>query len=100
MVIRIEGLRDAFDATIHGDGARLEVLDRGPGLAPEVRDRLFTPHVTTKGHGAGMGLYLAERIVRTRYEGSLALRDRPGGGVRAVLEVPLGDALGDSGVRA
>lgn len=75
--------------------ARLEVLDRGPGLALEVRNRLFTPHVTTKAHGTGMGLYLAERIARTRYGGSLALHERPGGGVRAVLEVTL-DGVGVS----
>jgi len=67
--------------------ARVEVLDRGPGLAPEVRARLFTPHVTTKPQGTGMGLYLAERIARTRYGGGLTLHERPEGGVRAELLV-------------
>lgn len=80
VVVRVEPLDG-------GARARLEVLDRGPGLAPDVRAKLFTPHVTTKAHGTGMGLYLAERIARTRYGGSLALHERPGGGVRAVLEV-------------
>jgi len=82
VVVRVEPIQD-------GARARLEVLDRGPGLAPDVRARLFTPHVTTKPHGTGMGLYLAERIARTRYRGGLALLDRPGGGVRAVLELAL-----------
>jgi signal transduction histidine kinase len=68
-------------------GARVDVLDRGPGLALEVRERLFTPHTTTKEQGAGMGLYLAERIARTRYGGSLTLDARPDGGTRAVLVV-------------
>ena len=80
VVVRVEPVAD-------GERARLEVLDRGPGLAPEVRAKLFTPHVTTKAHGTGMGLYLAERIARTRYAGSLELHERPGGGIRAVLEV-------------
>jgi signal transduction histidine kinase len=87
VVVRLDRIQD-------GPRVRLEVLDRGPGLAPEVRSRLFTPHVTTKAHGTGMGLYLAERIARTRYGGSLALHERPGGGVRAVLELALEESTG------
>jgi signal transduction histidine kinase len=95
VVVRVEKTQDPLAQPLTGqrgeggDRARLEVLDRGPGLAPDVRARLFTPHVTTKAHGTGMGLYLAERIARTRYGGSLELHDRPGGGVRAVLELLL-----------
>ena len=62
---------------------RLEIEDRGPGLPPEIRERLFTPHLTTKAHGSGMGLFLAQRIVSTRYGGDLQLEDRPGGGTVA-----------------
>ncbi|MDA1265327.1 MAG: HAMP domain-containing sensor histidine kinase [Planctomycetota bacterium] len=68
-------------------GVSLEVLDRGPGLADEVRDKLFTPHLTTKEQGAGMGLFLAHRIATSRYAGTLDLFDREGGGTRAVLTV-------------
>ncbi len=64
---------------------RVEVTDRGAGLAEEVRRRLFTPHVTTKPQGAGMGLFLAQRIATNRYGGRLSLEDRPGGGTLAVL---------------
>lgn len=68
-------------------GARIEVLDRGTGVAASVRNRLFTPHTTTKEQGAGMGLYLAQRIARNRYAGSLALEERTGGGTAATLVV-------------
>jgi len=64
---------------------RLQVADRGPGLPAELRERLFTPHLTTKAHGSGMGLYLAQRIAQTRYGGHLELLDRDGGGTLAVL---------------
>lgn len=68
-----------------GPGPRIEVLDRGPGLPEEVRERLFSPHLTTKSHGAGMGLFLAHRLATRRYAGSLELTDRAGGGTKASL---------------
>ncbi len=66
-------------------GLRVEVEDDGPGLPAAVRSRLFTPHLTTKPNGSGMGLFLAHRIVTTRYGGSLELFDREPRGTRAVL---------------
>jgi signal transduction histidine kinase len=73
--------------------ARLEIEDEGAGLAPEVRDRLFSPHVTTKPHGSGMGLFLAQRLVSGRYGGALVLEPRRPAGTRAVAT--LGHRLGD-----
>jgi C4-dicarboxylate-specific signal transduction histidine kinase len=72
---------------IAGDRGSVQVLveDQGPGLTAAVRARLFQPHVTTKEQGAGLGLFLAERIARRRYGGSLVLADRQPRGLRAVL---------------
>ena len=75
-----------------GEGLRVEVEDRGPGLPPAVREKLFTPHVTTKSNGAGMGLFLAHRIATSRLGGELRLEEREGGGTRAVLELPAAEA--------
>jgi nitrogen-specific signal transduction histidine kinase len=44
--------------------AVLEVLDSGPGPSEAVRDRLFEPFVTDKPEGAGLGLFMAQRIVQ------------------------------------
>jgi signal transduction histidine kinase len=68
-----------------GGRAELEVEDEGPGLPAEVRRRLFSPHVTTKPHGSGMGLFLAHRIAVGRYGGALALEPGATGGTRARL---------------
>ncbi len=69
------------------DGSvRISIQDQGPGLPEAVRDRLFAPHVTTKPHGAGMGLYLTERLARTRYGGALKV-ESPGHGTEAVLQL-------------
>jgi len=75
------------------EGARavVEVADRGPGLATEVRAHLFEPFVTTKRTGTGLGLVIVHRIV-TAHGGALAALDRPGGGTVFRLELPAGTA--------
>jgi len=76
-----------------GGGGRVEVVDAGPGLPAEIAARLFAPHTTTKPHGSGMGLFLAQRIAAGRYGGALALAAAaPGPGTCATLE--LGDRAG------
>ena len=73
-----------------GDGVVFTVSDCGNGLSAEVRERLFQPHVTTKSHGSGMGLFLARRIARGRYRGELTLYDNtdsPQGGTVARLQL-------------
>lgn len=46
-----------------GDEVRVSVEDNGPGIAPEVADRLFDPFVTTKAGGMGMGLMFCRAVV-------------------------------------
>lgn len=69
---------------------RVLITDRGPGLPEEVRQRLFEPFVTTRpvGEGTGLGLYTSQRIAH-ELGGSLALDDAPGGGTRAILDLPI-----------
>lgn len=69
------------------DGVELAIEDRGPGLAPEMRERLFHPFATGRRGGVGLGLALAHRIV-TLHGGRIRLEDRPGGGTRALLSFP------------
>jgi len=62
-----------------GDCARIDVSDDGPGIPPEVRDRIFDSFFTTKdvGHGTGLGLATARRIVVDRHGGSLTVDSEP-----------------------
>jgi len=76
--------------------ASIDILDEGPGLPREVREKLFTPHVTTKPAGSGMGLFLAHRLATSRYGGSLTVKDREGArGTVAVLTLRDRVASGD-----
>ena len=50
---------------------QLEIRDRGPGLAPEVQQRAGQPFFTTKGHGFGIGLFLANATIE-RFGGKVA----------------------------
>jgi signal transduction histidine kinase len=68
-------------ATRHdGDCAVVEITDDGPGIPPELRDRIFDSFFTTKdvGSGTGLGLATARRIVVEGHDGSLTVDSRPG----------------------
>ncbi|HEX6898790.1 MAG TPA: ATP-binding protein [Thermoanaerobaculia bacterium] len=69
------------------EGTEVAIEDRGPGLSPEIRGRLFHPFATGRPGGVGLGLALAHRIV-VLHGGRIRLEDRPGGGTRAVLFFP------------
>lgn len=65
----------------------ITIADRGPGLAPEVRERLYQPFVTGRPGGVGLGLALAYRIA-SLHGGTLDLADREEGGTVATLVLP------------
>lgn len=79
------GGRIAVSVSAAGNGVQIDVDDDGDGVPEELRDRLFQPHVSGKPHGAGMGLYLAQRLARSRYRGGIALHPITPRGTRARL---------------
>ena len=64
------------------------VEDDGPGWPVEQRDTVLEPYMTTKKAGTGLGLSLVHRTV-LQHGGSLTLGDRPEGGARVTLGLPL-----------
>ena len=57
----------------------IAVADSGPGISPDVADKLFQPFVTTKSQGMGMGLSICRGIVEA-HGGKLTIEGSPGGG--------------------
>ena len=58
---------------ISGKWISLRIRDTGPGVDPEIRDKLFEPGVTTKSGGWGVGLALSRRIVEGVHRGRIEL---------------------------
>ena len=69
-----------------GDAVVIEVDDNGAGIAND--SNLFVPFYTTKTNGSGVGLALARQIVEA-HAGSVTLSNRPQGGARATVTLPL-----------
>ena len=71
----------------HGD-ARLEVRDRGTGIAPDAVAKVFEPFVTTKRDGLGLGLAICRSIV-TAHGGHIWAVNNPERGATLVVSLPL-----------
>ncbi len=93
--VLINLVQNALDAAPHGsditlsvrrtdEGARVSVTDQGPGLPPEIEERVFEPFVTSKEHGSGIGLVVARSLAR-QHGGELTLG--PGADRRGVIAV-------------
>jgi signal transduction histidine kinase len=54
----------------------IQVIDNGPGIIPEVLEKIFIPFFTTKPDGSGIGLSLSRQIMRL-HRGSLTARSQP-----------------------
>jgi two-component system, LuxR family, sensor kinase FixL len=98
-------LRNAIDALLSSSGAsrsivigagvvdrtvEITVADSGPGIADEVRSRIFEPFVTTKADGMGMGLAISRSIVEAQ-GGRLRLVATGEGGTRFAFDLPIAE---------
>lgn len=80
----VEALRETpepsitLDVAAKGRRVTIRISDNGPGVAPEVRERLFTPFTTDKRDGVGLGLVISRDIV-AGFGGELSLEPTPRG---------------------
>ena len=90
-------VQNAFDASppeasveicvAGGESVRVSVLDRGPGVATSLGEKIFEPGVTTKARGSGLGLTIARALMR-QHGGDVTLVPREGGGTVATMQLP------------
>ena len=80
--------------TTEKDDAIITIADRGPGIAESERENVFSPFYRLESSrnretgGTGLGLTIARTIIR-RHGGDIQLSDRPGGGLRINVTLPL-----------
>jgi signal transduction histidine kinase len=92
--LRYAARRVVITATATGDLARVSIDDDGPGIPAQDRSRVFDRFVRLdvsreRGSGTtGLGLAIASEIAHAHH-GDITLLDRPGGGTRAVVTLPL-----------
>ncbi len=75
---------------LEGDEVCISITDDGPGMPPEVRERIFLPFFTTKaqGQGTGLGLALSQGIVQ-RHQGRIEVDSEPGRGTTFRVRLPV-----------
>lgn len=66
------------------------VADSGPGISPEVRDKIFHPFVTTKKGGSGIGLAMARKIIESHH-GLIDVQSTPEAGTAFRVRIPCED---------
>ncbi|HSH75073.1 MAG TPA: ATP-binding protein [Longimicrobiales bacterium] len=92
-----ESGRVSVSARRDGDSVLVDVVDGGPGVAPEHRDHIFDPFYTTKevGAGAGLGLHVVRTVVES-HRGSVEASFEPGP-TRFSVRLPVGVRAGGVG---
>ncbi|MFZ3565877.1 ATP-binding protein [Streptomyces sp. BH097] len=87
-------------ASAHGDRVELRVVDRGPGVPDDAKDRIFAPFQrygdAPRGAGVGLGLAVARGFAEAM-GGTLIAEDTPGGGLTMVLTLRVAGVAAQGG---
>ncbi len=81
--LRLRGRRSG-----DGSAAELEVIDSGPGIAPENLQRVFEAGFSTRPGSPGLGLAVCREVVE-QHGGTITVESRPGRGARFLVRLPL-----------
>jgi len=74
------------DIDSHAGQLHLIIRDTGPGIAPEILDRIFNPFFTTKDKGTGLGLAIVHRIIEA-HNGTISAGNDPLGGAKFEVRI-------------
>ena len=92
VVNAIETMPEGGELGVHSSAneetAEIRISDTGPGIPPELRDKIFRLYFTTKKEGSGIGLAMAFRIVQL-HDGTIDFTSEPGKGTTFFIRLPL-----------
>lgn len=83
-----EGGEITLIGTAEPDSVRLDIIDTGDGLPPEVIAKIFKPFFTTKPGGNGLGLPITRKIIEA-HGGKLEVASEPGHGTKFTVWLPV-----------
>jgi len=86
-VSQANGSIDVSGSPLVNGGYEILVSDRGPGVPPEDRVKIFEPFFSKRPGGSGLGLAVCHSILRA-HGGSIAAEDRDGGGTTFRVTLP------------
>lgn len=69
----------------------IKIVDNGPGIPPEIQERIYDPFFTTKavGVGTGQGLSIVHAVIVERHQGSLRMESTSGQGTTFTIRLPI-----------
>jgi signal transduction histidine kinase len=92
VVNAIQAMKDGGELRLEcsnaADTAEIRIIDSGPGVPPELRDKIFRLYFTTKQGGSGIGLAMTFRIVQL-HDGTIDFSSEPGKGTTFVIRLPI-----------
>lgn len=80
-------------ASVDGDVVEATVADDGPGIPPDLQERVFQAYFTTKEEGTGLGLFVTRKMLADQ-GGSIACTSTPGAGAVFRVRLPRADRAG------
>lgn len=80
----------ASDLAADNNSLRITITDNGPGIRPDVIDKLFDPYFTTKKKGTGLGLSICHSII-AQHGGAMTVSSPPGSGAKFTILLPASD---------
>ena len=66
----------------------IRIIDTGPGISDDLKERLFIPYFSTKGSGRGLGLAIVHKII-SEHGGMIKIEDHVPQGAVFVIELPV-----------
>jgi signal transduction histidine kinase len=88
-----EPVRISIEVEQHSSLLKIRFADNGPGIAADLRNRLFTPFVTGRNDGSGFGLALIKKLVEA-HSGEIRYIDDKTAGAVFLIEVALNEHSG------
>ena len=88
----IDGGTLTIRSTLDGGAVRIDFQDTGPGIPPEIRDKIFNFHFTTKKVGTGLGLSIT-RLILEAQGGSIEFDSEPGQGAIFSILLPVATSV-------